>query len=127
MELKGEAREQAKRDLDVLLSVLPISIRERIEALGNEIDLLEVVMDLGRRPTARYTTGEVTLREEEVTAAEIDAVVNSIGEFDDDNRAGMARTLHRISAIRNRRGRSSGSRLALAARCTARSTSWPIC
>src|SRR5690606_18895142 len=102
MELKGEAREQAKRDLDVLLSVLPISIRERIEALGNEIDLLEVVMDLGRRPTARYTTGEVTLREEEVTAAEIDAVVNSIGEFDDDNRAGMARTLHRISAIRNR-------------------------
>ncbi len=104
MELKGEAREQAKRDLDVLLSVLPISIRERIEALGNEIDLLEVVMDLGRRPTARYTTGEVTLREEEVTAAEIDAVVNSIGEFDDDNRAGMARTLHRISAIRNRRG-----------------------
>lgn len=104
MELKGEAREQAKRDLDVLLSVLPVSIRERIDALGNEIDLLEVVMDLGRRPTARYTSGEVTLREEEVTAAEIDAVVSRIGDFDDDNRAGMARTLHRISAIRNRRG-----------------------
>jgi stage III sporulation protein SpoIIIAA len=104
MELKGEAREQAKRDLDVLLSVLPISIRERIDAQGNEIDLLEVVMDLGRRPTARYTSGEVTLREEEVTAEEIDGVVNRIGDFDDDNRAGMARTLHRISGIRNRRG-----------------------
>ncbi len=61
-------------------------------------------MDLGRRPTARYTHGEVTLRQEEVSKAEIDGVVNRIGEFDDDNRAGMARTLHRISAIRNRRG-----------------------
>ncbi len=103
MKLQGEAIEQAQRDLDVLLSVLPATIRERLQAIGNEIDLLEVVMDLGRRPTARYTTGEVTLREEEVTAAEIAAVVERIGDFDDDNRAGMARTLHRISAIRNRR------------------------
>ena len=104
MELKGEAREQARRDLEVRLSVLPVSMRERLDDLGNEVDLLEVVMDHGRRPTALYTTGEVTLREEEVTAAEIDAVVRNIGDFDDDNRAGMARTLHRISAIRNRRG-----------------------
>lgn len=108
MKIQGEAKEQAKRDLDVLLSVLPATIRERLDAIGNEIDLLEVVMDLGRRPTARYTTGEVTLREEEVTAAEIAAVVDRIGDFDDDNRAGMARTLHRISAIRNRRGNVVG-------------------
>jgi stage III sporulation protein SpoIIIAA len=104
MKLQGEAKEQAKRDLDVLLSVLPTTIRERLNEIGNEIDLLEVVMDLGRRPTARYTTGEVTLRDAEVTAEEIAAVVDRIGDFDDDNRAGMARTLHRISAIRNRRG-----------------------
>jgi stage III sporulation protein SpoIIIAA len=108
MKIQGEAKEQAKRDLDVLLSVLPATIRERLNAIGNEIDLLEVVMDLGRRPTARYTTGEITLREEEVTAAEIAAVVDRIGDFDDDNRAGMARTLHRISAIRNRRGNVVG-------------------
>ncbi|MDT8307747.1 MAG: AAA family ATPase, partial [Anaerolineae bacterium] len=104
MKLQGEAKEQAKRDLDVLLSVLPATICEQLNAIGNEIDLLEVVMDLGRRPTARYTSGEVMLRDEEVSAEEIAAIVDRIGDFDDDNRAGMARTLHRISAIRNRRG-----------------------
>ncbi|MDX1662332.1 MAG: R3H domain-containing nucleic acid-binding protein [Candidatus Promineifilaceae bacterium] len=102
------ALQQAREDLDALLAVLPVSIRERIDELGNEVELLEVVMDLGRRPTARYTSGEVTLRNEEVTKAEIDAVVNRIGEFDEDNRAGMPRTLHRISAIRNRRGNIVG-------------------
>lgn len=98
------AIEQAREDLNALLAVLPVSIKERLDELGNKTELLEVVMDLGRRPTARYTYGEETLRQEEVSRAEIDAVVNRIGEFDDDNRAGMARTLHRISAIRNRRG-----------------------
>ncbi|MFN2189138.1 MAG: R3H domain-containing nucleic acid-binding protein, partial [Candidatus Promineifilaceae bacterium] len=67
-----------------------------------------VVLDLGRLPTARYVNEEITLREEEVQKAEIDAVVNSIGDFDADNRAGIARTLHRISAIRNRRGEVVG-------------------
>lgn len=108
MKLEGEASEQAREDLNALLAVLPVSIRERLEEIGRDSELLEVVMDLGRRPTARYVDGEVTLREEEVTKAEIEAVVNRIGEFDEDNRAGMARTLHRISAIRNRRGNIVG-------------------
>jgi len=95
---------QAKEDLQTLLAILPISIRESIEEIGSEEALLEVVMDLGRAPTARYVDGEKTLRAEEVTRAEIDLVVNGIGDFDDDNRAGIARTLHRISGIRNRRG-----------------------
>lgn len=104
MTVEGRAKEQAREDLDALLTVLPVSIRERLYELGRGPELLEVVMDLGRQPTARYTDREVTLREEEISKAEIDAVVNRIGDFDDDNRAGMARTLHRISAIRNRRG-----------------------
>lgn len=104
MAIEVTAHEQAREDLNALLAVLPVSIRDRLEELGDKPELLEVVLDLGRRPTARYTHGEVTLRAEEVSKAEIDAVVNRIGEFDDDNRAGMARTLHRISAIRNRRG-----------------------
>lgn len=87
----------------MLLDILPESVRLRIDEIGNPDELLEVVLDLGRCPTARYVNGEVTLREEEVLKIEIDAVVNSIGDFDDDNRAGIARTLHRISAIRNRR------------------------
>ena len=60
-------------------------------------------MDLGRQPTARFVTGEIPLYESEVTHQEIDFVVERIGDFDADNRAGLERTLHRISAIRNRR------------------------
>ncbi|MGH2538547.1 MAG: R3H domain-containing nucleic acid-binding protein [Candidatus Promineifilaceae bacterium] len=95
-------------DLRVLLAILPASIREQIEAIGNEQDILEVVLDLGRRPAARYFSGEITLREPEVVREEIEAVVSRVGVFDDDNRAGIARTLHRISAIRNRRGEVVG-------------------
>jgi stage III sporulation protein SpoIIIAA len=90
-------------DLRALLTLLPERIRTKIEEIGNQDALLEVIMDLGRVPTARYVEGEIVLHQEEVSQAEIDLVVNSIGEFDDDNRAGIARTLHRISGIHNRR------------------------
>ena len=63
MTLEGTATEQALEDLDALLAVLPVSIRERLDELGNQPELLEVVMDLGRRPTAPYTGREVSLRE----------------------------------------------------------------
>ncbi len=96
--------EQAREDLQKLLAILPDSIQEKIEEIDRDEELLEVVMDLGRQPTARYTDGEIILREAEVTQAEIDDVVAGIGDVDDDNRAGIARTLHRISAMRNRRG-----------------------
>jgi stage III sporulation protein SpoIIIAA len=95
-------------DLHTILAILPASVRAAIEELGQEERLLEVVLDLGRQPTARYVDGEKVLRESEVTRAEIDLVVNGIGDFDDDNRAGIARTLHRISAIRNRQGEVVG-------------------
>jgi stage III sporulation protein SpoIIIAA len=91
-------------DLQALLILLPTDIRTALDKIGREDDLLEVVMDLGRQPTARYIDGEQVLRQEEISQAEIDGVVNNIGAFDDDNRSGIARTLHRISGIRNRRG-----------------------
>ncbi len=99
---------KAREDLNKLLGFLPHSIREPLESIGRQDELLEVIMDLGRVPTARYTDGEVVLREEEVSQAEIDQVVSGIGNFDDDNRAGIARTLHRISGIRNRRSQVVG-------------------
>ena len=95
---------QITDDLSALLRVLPESIREKLLVNGRKDDLLEVILDLGRVPTARYTDGEVVLLETEVTRDEIQGVVTRIGDFDADNRAGIARTLHRISAIRNRRG-----------------------
>ncbi len=91
-------------DLDALLGVLPKNIAQAIRAANDSSNLLEVVLDLGRVPTARFLKGEVVLSEEEISRPAIDYVNARIGDFDDDNRAGMERTLHRISAIRNRRG-----------------------
>jgi stage III sporulation protein SpoIIIAA len=95
-------------DLDALLAALPPEIVDAIHALAERTDLIEVVMDLGRRPEARFPDSEETLLEREVTEADIAHVVEKIGSFGDDNRAGIERTLHRISAIRNRNGKIVG-------------------
>src|SRR3990172_121089 len=90
-------------DLDALLDVLPLDVRHAVERANDSENLLEIILDLGRIPTARFVDHEINLRESEVTRAEIDYVDERTGEFDADNRAGIERTLHRISAIRNRR------------------------
>jgi stage III sporulation protein SpoIIIAA len=95
-------------DLHALMGVLPPAIAQSVRNVNRGDDLLEVIMDLGRVPTARFVDQEVVLSEVEVTRADIDYVVERIGEFDTDNRAGLERTLHRISAIRNRRGHIVG-------------------
>jgi stage III sporulation protein SpoIIIAA len=95
-------------NLDVLLSVLPPEIVQRLSDIDRFDELLEVILDVGRVPTARYVDGEHTLLEREVNRDDIEFVVARIGEFDADNRAGIERTLHRISAIRNRHGRIVG-------------------
>ncbi|MCC6805282.1 MAG: AAA family ATPase [Anaerolineae bacterium] len=95
-------------DIHELKRVLPSHLTAKLDTIGNIDSLLEVVLDLGRIPTARYISGEVGLSDHEVTRAELDAIVDSIGSFDADNRAGIERTLHRISAIRNRRGEVVG-------------------
>lgn len=91
-------------DIDKLKKVLPPHINNALDAIDNNDNLLEIVLDLGRRPTARFTDGEIELSEDEVGEHDINLIVHNIGEFDADNRAGMERTLHRISAIRNRKG-----------------------
>jgi stage III sporulation protein SpoIIIAA len=90
-------------DIHLLKRVLPMHITYAIEELGHENDLIEVVMDMGRLPTARYIDGEIELSDKEVSRKDLDDMTARIGTFDADNRAGMERTLHRISAIRNRR------------------------
>jgi stage III sporulation protein SpoIIIAA len=98
----------ATDDLDVLLAALPPEIVTAIHALPDRLALIEVVMDLGRRPEARYPDSEVELLDREIGEADIQYVVDHIGSFGDDNRAGIERTLHRISAIRNRNGKIVG-------------------
>jgi len=95
-------------DLQALLGVLPPATAKAVMDSNDSDNLLEVILDLGRVPTARFVDREVALSQIEVTHADIDYVVERIGEFDADNRAGLERTLHRIAAIRNRRGHIVG-------------------
>src|SRR5579884_1986214 len=95
-------------DLDALLDALPPAIQEAVNRLDNRSELLEIVMDLGRLPEGRFPDGEVILSNSPVTYADLEYVVERIGEFGDDNRAGIERTLHRISALRNRKGKVVG-------------------
>ncbi len=95
-------------DLDALLRGLPPDVHQNLAAVDGLENLLEVVMDLGRPPEARFLGREVTLVPREVTAEDLAYVIARIGHFGGDNRAGIERTLHRISALRNRAGKVVG-------------------
>ncbi len=98
----------AQDELQQLLAVLPERITQKLREQEELDDLLEVILDLGRLPEARFSHGDVMLGEEPVGREDLEYVVSGIGSFGDDNRAGMERTLHRISAIRNRSGNVVG-------------------
>ena len=91
-------------DLDALLDILPLDIREPLYQQPDHSELLEVILDLGRLPEARFPHRELVLNSKGVNQSDIDYAVSRIGEFTGDNRAGINHTLHRISAIRNRNG-----------------------
>ncbi len=95
-------------NLEQLLDTLPGTLRAKIEAGGSTEDLLEIVMDLGRIPEARYAENVLELGSDPITAEDIAYVIERVGSFGKDNRAGIERTLHRISAIRNRQGKVVG-------------------
>ena len=95
-------------DLDALLERLPPHIAQPLRERENSSELLEVVLDLGRLPESRYPDREIVLSNKEVSQEDIEYIVSRIAPFSDDNRAGIERTLHRISAIRNREGRIVG-------------------
>ena len=102
------AQELVQEEMERLLEILPQRVKSRLTDQENLPDLLEVVLDLGRLPEARFPEGDVILDDREVTRDDLDYLVHQIGDFGDDNRAGMERTLHRISAIRNRKGQVVG-------------------
>ena len=90
--------------LDLLMNVMPTRIRVALESHPQREDLLEVVLDLGRLPEARFTDSKEALSQTQVMREDLDHVTTHTGAFGQDNRAGIERTLHRISAIRNRAG-----------------------
>jgi stage III sporulation protein SpoIIIAA len=94
-------------DLQLLVDILPAPLQTAVRQLPSG-ELLEVVMDLGRPPEARLIGRVARLAESSVTRKDLEHVVGQVGSVGEDNRAGIERTLHRVSAIRNRQGKVVG-------------------
>jgi stage III sporulation protein SpoIIIAA len=101
-------QERIDTDLNVLIETLPSKISGPLLERDDIAELLEVVLDLGRVPEARFLSGSFVIGTDEVTASDIQHATDNLGAFGEDNRAGIERTLHRISAIRNRSGKVVG-------------------
>ena len=91
-------------DLNKILEMLPVDLRDSLKIHPDRDALIEVVMDLGRQPEARFHNKAEYLCDRVITAADLQESMTNVGDFGGDNRAGIESTLHRISAIRNRRG-----------------------
>src|SRR5881227_2233502 len=95
-------------EIELLARALPPDLARALHERIDPGELLEIVLDLGREPEARVPGREVLLADHPVSTSDLDHVANNVGQFGDDNRAGIERTLHRVSAIRNRSGRIVG-------------------
>lgn len=91
-------------DLDKLIKVLPTYIKENLQNHVNKTKLLEIILDLGRRPEGRFLYGTEYLSEKIVSWQDLDYALKRLGAFNNENRAGIKQTLHRISCIKNRQG-----------------------
>ncbi|MGC1381967.1 MAG: R3H domain-containing nucleic acid-binding protein [Candidatus Baltobacteraceae bacterium] len=95
-------------ELSQLLDIFPLAIRQALVRLNNIEEIIEVVLDLGRPPEARFEHDFTYLTDAPVTHEDIAHVCSRVSPFGADNRAGIEQTLHRISAIRNRTGKIVG-------------------
>ncbi|XP_030443539.1 protein SEEDLING PLASTID DEVELOPMENT 1 isoform X1 [Syzygium oleosum] len=100
----GSPEDDFDVELGRLLALLPEEMRRRVGEHPERSQLIEVVMDLGRKPLARFPSGDFVLSELPVTHEDLERATSQVGDFAVDNRAGISRTLHRISGIRNRKG-----------------------
>ncbi len=89
-------------DLEKLIENLPFFLQEHLNQHIYKDQLIEIVLDLGRRPEARFVSGPEYLSQKIVSWQDIDYVTKRVSKFSNENRAGIERTLHRISCIRNR-------------------------
>ena len=101
-------KQSSEADLEVIIERLPPSVAAILRDRGNRDGLLEIILDLGRKPEARYIDETVILSDREVSDDDILYVTQRISPFGGDNRAGIERSLHRISAIHNRTGKVIG-------------------
>ena len=92
----------SNNDLETLLENLPFFLQENLNKHNSKYQLIEIILDLGRRPEARFTHGSEYICQKLISWQDLDYVIKRIGQFSNENRAGIERTLHRISCIRNR-------------------------
>lgn len=95
-------------DLNQLLNILPTFISTPIKSHPNKEQLIEIVLDIGRRPEARFAKTTTYLSYRTIVWQDLDLILKKLGNFNGDNRAGIEKTLHRISSLRNRQGRIIG-------------------
>src|SRR5258708_28098341 len=107
-ELRQPRASNWDEEIELLARALPSDLARALHERIDPTVLLEIVLDLGREPEARVPGREVLLADHPVSASDLEHVANNVGQFGDDNRAGIERTLHRVSAIRNRSGRITG-------------------
>ena len=97
-----------QEDLDILIDILPERVKNYLIKSEKKYDLVEVILDLGRLPEVRLSDSTELIAGDDITHIDIQYLISKISEFGDDNRAGIERTLHRISVIRNRKGTPVG-------------------
>ncbi|XP_076926653.1 protein SEEDLING PLASTID DEVELOPMENT 1-like [Bidens hawaiensis] len=90
-------------ELDLILELVPLRMRSKLFEHSEIGSMIEVVMDLGRQPLARFPSGDLVISDEVVKLEDLNHAISKVGEFSDDNRSGIDHSLHRISAIRNRK------------------------
>ena len=95
-------------DLNQLLEVLPNFVSGPLEKHPRREQLVEIVLDIGRRPEARFSKSTDYLSYRTIVWQDLDYILKRLGKFSGDNRAGIEKTLHRISSIRNRKGNVIG-------------------
>lgn len=89
-------------ELDMFLELLPLEMRLELYKHQEIGGLIEVVMDLGRKPLARFPSGDWVISQRPINHTDLQHAISKVGEFSDDNRSGIDSSLHRISAIQNR-------------------------
>jgi|APCry1669189733_1035249.scaffolds.fasta_scaffold00265_13 DNA polymerase III delta prime subunit len=96
------------KDLNLLIQVLPNYVRIYLQNHPNRFNLIEIILDIGRRPEGRFVNGSEYLSQNIICWQDLYFCIKQLGNFNDDNRAGIEKTLHRVSCLRNKKGNIIG-------------------
>lgn len=67
-------------ELRRLLALVPEEIRRRLEDHPEISELIEIVLDLGRKPLARFPSGDFVISDDAVRFKDLEFAVSQVGE-----------------------------------------------